>query len=92
MSRKRQSLRDSVSQILYACSGDDKQHEETINAIIGAMEVYVRELTRVALLKSENAKKLSDSDFKKALENDPEREFIFKTIDGSNSVKPRPPQ
>lgn len=47
--KKRNGLRDAVSQIMYCCSGEKEQYEETVNTVLAAVEVYVTQLTRTAL-------------------------------------------
>ena len=46
---KRDTLKEAISQIMYCCSGDKEQYEDTINAVLGAVEVYVTQFTKTAL-------------------------------------------
>ena len=49
MSKKRDTLREAVSQIIYCCSGEKDQYEETLDTVLVAIDVYVTQLTKTAL-------------------------------------------
>lgn len=63
-------MREAVSQILYCCTGEHRQYEETINTVIGAVETYLCQLAVTALRSGETPDKVKPVDILAALRND----------------------
>ena len=85
MSRKKNDLKEKVSQILYACAGDVEQYDETLNALIGSLEIYLRELGKAAYLCSDSSK-ITTQSFIEAFNNDPNRKSLMLKINERNSA------
>lgn len=64
------TLREAVSNILYACAGDKIQYSETIDAIINALEMYISQLTITALNYSDSPNKIKHDAILAAIAND----------------------
>lgn len=68
--KKKDNYREVMSQILFACGGDRDQIDETIDALVGATETYVRQLAIAAYQQSTTANKVKPDDVLDALGND----------------------
>lgn len=64
-------MRDIASQLLYACGGDKEQYDQTIDAVLGAIEYYITQLTQTALQGAADPSKITYDDVFKAISNDP---------------------
>ena len=71
MPPRKDTLRELVSQLLYACGGDTEQYEQTIDATLGAIEYYITQLTQTALRGAPNPSRITLDDVLKAISNDP---------------------
>ena len=69
--RRGVTVKDAVSQMLYACGGDKKQYEQTVDAIVGAVKTYVSQLAVVALRNGTSPMKVRPDDVIQALSCDP---------------------
>ena len=74
MPPKKGSIRDVVTQLIYAAAGDKEQYEETVDAVVGAFENYLYNLTTTALKCAENPNRITPDDIGKAMENDPQKQ------------------
>jgi hypothetical protein len=61
---------EAVSQILYACSGEQDQYKETVDAVVGAAETYLSQLAIVALRLSDTPEKVKPDAIMQAMRND----------------------
>ena len=86
---KRDTLRDAVSQIMYCCSGDKEQYEETLNAVLGAVEVYIKQLTKTALQNVPNGAsqvRIVPGNIIAALASDPRKQsFLYSILNKKNN-------
>ncbi|OHT10975.1 hypothetical protein TRFO_19560 [Tritrichomonas foetus] len=60
--------------MLFAAGGDRTQYEETIDAIIGALELYIAQLTTTAIKCADTPNKIKPDDIIRAMENDQQKQ------------------
>lgn len=70
MPPKKDQLRDVVSQLIYACAAEKEQYEETIDAVIASLEMYISQLTLAALRCADAPNKIKPDDVIRAMAND----------------------
>jgi hypothetical protein len=63
-------FRDVICQIMYACSGEQNQYTETVDTVLGAVEVYLAELARTALRLGKSPDKITPDSILEAMRND----------------------
>jgi IMP cyclohydrolase len=77
MPPRKAAHRDAISQIMYACSGEQDQYEETVDAVMGAVETYLGQIASVALRLSETPDKIKPDAILQAIRNDgPKRAHV----------------
>lgn len=64
-----EQMKDVIGQILYACTGDVRQYDETINTVVGALETYLTQLAVTALKHGTTPGKVKPEDIIAALKN-----------------------
>ncbi|EAY22639.1 hypothetical protein TVAG_475670 [Trichomonas vaginalis G3] len=74
------ALREAVTQIMYTCSGNKEQYNETVDTVLGALQVYLTQLTKTALQNSQSAGKISADDIMSALKSDRRKYYFLQTI------------
>lgn len=70
MPPKKDTMHELATQFLYACGGDREQYEQTIDAVLGAIEFYVTQLTQTALQCACDSSQIKPDDMFKAISND----------------------
>jgi hypothetical protein len=71
MPPRKDVLREAVSQIMCACSGETDQIEQTLDTVIGAVETYLFQLLVVAVQNGSTPDKVKPDDIFDALKGDP---------------------
>ena len=74
MPPKKDQLREVVSQLIYACVAEKEQYEETIDAVIASLEMYISNLTLAALKCADAPNKIKPDDVIRAMVNDPPKQ------------------
>ena len=80
---KKDTLREAVTQIMYCCSGDKEQYEETVNAVLSAVEAYVTQLTKTALQNvphNASQPKITQDSIVSALVGDPRKQSYIQSL------------
>ena len=88
---KRDTLKEAVSQIMFCCSGEKEQYDETVNAVLGAVEVYVTQLAKTAIqnMPNESAQiKISPNNIIEALACDPRKQSFLQSFTEKNKSNP----
>ena len=68
--RRGDALREAVTQVMYAASGDKEQYTQTIDAVMGAVETYISQMTLAALRLGKAPDKVQAGDVIEALSCD----------------------
>lgn len=91
---KKDNMRDFVIQMLYGASGETEQYAETVDACLGAVEIFLTHLAKEAALYPSSQGKINDESIKYALRNDnKKKEYISMEIDKKKSpAQPANPQ
>ncbi|KAK8894648.1 hypothetical protein M9Y10_023085 [Tritrichomonas musculus] len=80
MPPKKDQLREVVSQLIYACVAEKEQYEETIDAVIQSLEMYISNLTLAALKCADTPNKIKPDDVIRAMVNDPQKQTRVQRI------------
>jgi hypothetical protein len=64
------AFREAVCQIIYACSGEHDLYLETVDTVLGAVELYLGELARTALHLGKHPEKITPDALLEAMRND----------------------
>ncbi|KAK8899935.1 hypothetical protein M9Y10_002258 [Tritrichomonas musculus] len=86
--KKNNGLRDVISSILFTCSGETTQYEETISALEDSLIYYLHHLTQESLKCAKNPHKISSEDIILALKEYPQiQNNIMTFLDDMDSIK-----
>lgn len=84
---KNNSIRDFISSILFTCSGETTQYEETITALENSLICYLRHLSHESIKYAKNPQKICSEDIISALkEYQPLQNNVISFLDDMKSI------
>lgn len=70
------TVEEACSQIMYTCSGDKEQYKETVQAVMGALQIYLNQMTKTALQLSTSGK-ITPDDVIESIKSDSRKHFFL---------------
>lgn len=84
---KNNAIRDFISSILFTCSGETTQYEETITALENSLICYLHHLSQESMKCAKNPSKISSEDIILALREYPEvQNNVISFLDDYKSI------
>lgn len=82
------AIREFISSVLFTCSGETTQYEETISALEDSLMCYLHHLSQESIRVAKNPSKISSEDVILALKEYPQlQNYMISLMDDRKSIK-----